>query len=75
MKTINLNVQGISSAASIKIIEQALKAIEDISSIHVDWESGRIQIQREMSQSDDIIHALNVAGCLASLDLDEQDST
>ena len=72
MGQINLNVQGISSASSIEVIKKALKGLKDINHIHVDWESGRVQVTRPFRQSDDIIHALNAAGYKASLDLDEQ---
>ncbi|QWE17240.1 heavy-metal-associated domain-containing protein [Polynucleobacter sp. AP-Nino-20-G2] len=72
MASINLNVQGISSASCIQIITKALKSLSDISSIHVDWESGRVQVLRLNNESSDIIHLLNQAGYHASLDLDEQ---
>lgn len=72
MNKINLNVQGISSASCIKTIKNALSHLEGIGNTHVDWESGRLQIERSSHQYDDIIHALSAAGYLASLDLDEQ---
>lgn len=72
MEKLNLNVQGISSASCIKTIKSALSHLEGINSIHVDWESGRVQIQRKSPQYDDIIYALAEVGYLASLDLDEQ---
>ena len=71
MISINLNVQGISSASCIEIIEKALKPLPDIKSIHVDWESGRVQVARLNNESSDMIHLLNQAGYHASLDLDE----
>jgi cation transport ATPase len=72
MASINLNVQGISSASCIEVITKALKPLSDVSSVHVDWESGRVQIVRATNESSDIIHLLNQAGYHASLDLDEQ---
>ena len=72
MSQINLNVQGIDSAASIEIITKALGPLGDVKNIHVDWESGRVQVTRPSNKSDDLIHALNNAGYLASLDQDEQ---
>lgn len=71
MSQINLNVQGIDSAASIEIIAKALGPFGDVKNIHVDWESGRVQVTRPSNKSDDLIHALNNAGYLASLDQDE----
>ncbi len=72
MNKINLNVQGISSASCIDVIKHALKNLNDINNIHVDWESGRVQVERPSNESDDLIHAINAAGYQASLDLDEQ---
>ncbi len=72
MASINLNVQGISSASCIQVITKSLESLSDISSIHVDWESGRVQVLRLNTESSDIIHLLNQAGYHASLDLDEQ---
>ena len=72
MASINLNVQGISSASCIQVITKSLESLSDISSIHVDWESGRVQVLRLNNESSDIIHLLNQAGYHASLDLDEQ---
>ncbi len=71
MEQINLNVQGIDSASSIEKINAALLLLGGIESIHVDWESGRVQVARSTSQSDDLIHALIKCGYSASLDLDE----
>lgn len=72
MTQINLNVQGISSASCIAVITKALLPIRDVKDIHVDWESGRVQVTRPSGESDDLIHALNAVGYKASLDLDEQ---
>lgn len=72
MALINLNVQGISSASCIEIIKRALKPLKNVANIHVDWESGRVQVERPSNDADDLIHALNRAGYRASLDLDEQ---
>lgn len=71
MTQINLNVQGISSPSCIAKIKEALLPLGDIQTIHVDWESGRVQIERIRNQYDDLIHALSKTGYLASLDLDE----
>lgn len=72
MALINLNVQGISSASCIQVIAKSLESLSDISNIHVDWESGRVQVLRLNNESSDIIHLLNQVGYHASLDLDEQ---
>lgn len=72
MSKINLNVQGIASASCIEVIKGALRNLGDVKNIHVDWESGRVQVERPTNQSDDLIHAINSAGYQASLDLDEQ---
>ena len=72
MGQINFNVQGISSASCIEAIKRSLHEFKDVKNIHVDWESGRLQVERPSHQSDDIIHAINTAGYKASLDLDEQ---
>lgn len=72
MSKINLNVQGISSASCIEVIKNALITLSDVSNVHVDWESGRVQVERPSNASDDLIHAINTAGYQASLDLDEQ---
>lgn len=71
MAIVNLNIQGISSPECISVIKDALRSLEDIGVIHVDWESGRAQITRSINQSDDLIHLINQKGYLASLDLDE----
>lgn len=71
MAIVNLNIQGISSPECIGVITDALRSLEDIAAIHVDWESGRAQITRSINQSDDLIHLINQKGYLASLDLDE----
>jgi len=71
MSQIHLNVQGIDSAASIDVITKALAPLEDVKDVHVDWESGRVQVTRPSNRSDDLIHALNKVGYLASLDQDE----
>jgi cation transport ATPase len=71
MATINLDVQGISSASCIEVIKKALNSLSDIKSIHVDWESGHVQIVRSINQSADLIHLINQYGYRASLDLDE----
>ena len=41
MSQINLNVQGIDSAASIEIIAKALGPFGDVKNIHVDWQSSQ----------------------------------
>ena len=71
MAIVNLNIQGISSPECIGVIKDALRSLEDIGVIHVDWESGRAQITRSINQSDDLSHLINQKGYLPSLDLDE----
>jgi copper chaperone CopZ len=72
MNNVNLNVQGISSASCIEIIKGVLSPLDGVQNIHVDWESGRVQVERKSRDSDDLIYAINAAGYRASLDLDEQ---
>lgn len=74
MTQINLNVQGIDSASSIAIIKKAIGSLNGVFSVHVDWESGRVQVERTLNESEDLIHAIQRAGYSASLDLDESNS-
>lgn len=75
MATVNISIQGIASPECIGVIKRALQPLRDITSIHVDWESGRAQIERSIHQVDDLIHLINQAGYRASLDLDELDNS
>lgn len=74
MHQINLSVQGIDSPSCIAIIKKAIGSLDSVISIHVDWESGRVQVERDSIDSEDLIHALVKAGYFASLDLDEPNS-
>lgn len=56
----------------VKHVTKALEALEGVESIHVDLQSGRVQVSRESNKSEDLIHALDEAGYPSSLDPDEQ---
>ncbi|MEA9602254.1 heavy metal-associated domain-containing protein [Polynucleobacter sp. MG-28-Ekke-A2] len=72
MTEIYISVQGMESQACIKAVTKVIQALQDVQSIHVDIQSGRIEVSRTVNKSDDLIHALNAAGYPSSLDLDEQ---
>lgn len=72
MNEIHLSVLDMESQACIKSVTQALQDLQGVKSIHVDIQSGRIEIIRTINKSDDLIHALDIAGYPSSLDLDEQ---
>ncbi len=72
MAQINLSVQGMTCGSCVKHVTKAIEALVGIESVHVDLQSGRVQVQRTSNQSDDLIHALDEEGYPSSLDLDEQ---
>lgn len=72
MNEIHLSVQNMESQLCIKAATKALQDLQEVKSVHVDIQSGRIEIIRTINKSDDLIHALNTAGFPASLDLDDQ---
>ncbi|MBT8561429.1 heavy-metal-associated domain-containing protein [Polynucleobacter paneuropaeus] len=72
MTEIHISVQGMQSQACIKSITKALQDLHGVKSIHVDIQSGRVEITRTIDKSDDMIHALDAVGYPSSLDLDEQ---
>ena len=72
MTEINLSVQGMSCGSCVSHVTKALESLNGVKSVHVDLESGRVQVQRESSESTDLIHALNEEGYPSSLDLNEQ---
>lgn len=72
MVEIHLSVQAMESQACINTATKALQDLQGVKSIHVDIQSGRIEITRTIDKSDDLIHALGAAGYPSSLDLDEQ---
>lgn len=51
---------------------KAIETLGGVESVHVDLQSGRVQVSRSTNQSDDLIHALDEEGYPSSLDLDEQ---
>ena len=71
MNEIHLNVQDMESQACIKSITKALQDLHGVKSVHVDIQSGRVEITRTVDKSDDLIHALDAVGYPSSLDLDE----
>ncbi len=72
MSQINLNVQGMSCGSCVAHVTKALESIPGVQSIHVDLESGRVQVERTSNESADLIHVLNEEGYPSSLDLNEQ---
>ena len=72
MTEIHISVQGMESQACIKAVTKVIGVLQGVQSIHVDIQSGRIQVSRTIDKSDDLIHALDAAGYPSSLDLDEQ---
>ena len=72
MPNINLSVQGMTCGSCVKHVTKALEALDGVEAVHVDLQSGRVQVSRNSSQSDDLIHALDEGGYPSSLDLDEQ---
>lgn len=72
MSHINLNVQGMSCGSCVAHVTKALESLAGVQGIHVDLESGRVQVERTSNESADLIHALNEEGYPSSLDLNEQ---
>lgn len=72
MSQINLSVQGMTCGSCVKHVTKALESLGGVESVHVDLQSGRVQVLRNTNQSDDLIHALDEEGYPSSLDLDEQ---
>lgn len=70
MFQINLSVQGMSCGSCVNHVTKEIEALSDIQSVHVDLQSGRVQVQRILNQSDDLIRVLDAAGYPASLNLD-----
>ena len=72
MPQINLSVQGMTCGSCVNHVTKALEVMDGVQSVHVDLQSGRVQVGRASNQSDDLIHALGEEGYPSSLDLDEQ---
>ena len=72
MPQINLSVQGMTCGSCVKHVTKAIETLGGVESVHVDLQSGRVQVSRSTNQSDDLIHALDEEGYPSSLDLDEQ---
>ncbi|MBU3556270.1 heavy-metal-associated domain-containing protein [Polynucleobacter sp. Ross1-W9] len=72
MPQINLSVQGMTCGSCVKHVTKALEVLDGVESVHVDLQSGRVQVGRTTDQSGDLIHALDEEGYPSSLDLDEQ---
>lgn len=72
MPQINLSVQGMTCGSCVKHVTKAIESLSGIESVHVDLQSGRVQVSRTTNQSDDLIHVLDEEGYPSSLDLDEQ---
>jgi copper chaperone CopZ len=72
MPQINLSVQGMTCGSCVKHVTKAIESLGGVESVHVDLQSGRVQVSRTSNESDDLIHALDEEGYPSSLDLDEQ---
>ena len=72
MPQINLSVQGMTCGSCVKHVTKAIESLGGVESVHVDLQSGRVQVNRASNQSDDLIYALDEEGYPSSLDLDEQ---
>lgn len=72
MPQINLSVQGMTCGSCVKHVTKAIESLSGVEGVHVDLQSGRVQINRASNQSDDLILALDEEGYPSSLDLDEQ---
>ena len=75
MPQINLSVQGMTCGSCVNHVTKALEVLDGVQSVHVDLQSGRVQVGRTTDQSDDLIHVLDEEGYPSSLDLDEQSAT
>jgi copper chaperone len=75
MPQINLSVQGMTCGSCVKRVTKAIGSLSGVEAVHVDLQSGRVQVTRVSNQSDDLIHALDEGGYPSSLDLDEQSAT
>ena len=71
MSEIKLDVSGMTCGSCVKHVSKALEVLDGVQSVHVDLQSGRVQISRSSNESDDLIHALDEEGYPSSLDLDE----
>lgn len=71
MSQINLSVQGMTCGSCVKHVTKAIESLDGVESVHVDLQSGRVQVERASNRSDDLIHALDEEGYPSSLDLDE----
>lgn len=68
---INLSVQGMTCGSCVKHVTKAIESLDGVESVHIDLQSGRVQVERASNRSDDLIHALDEEGYPSSLDLDE----
>jgi copper chaperone CopZ len=59
----------------VKHVTKAIESLDGVKNVHVDLQSGRVQVERASNKSDDLIHALDEEGYPSSLDLDEQSSS
>lgn len=75
MPQINLSVQGMTCGSCVKHVTKAVESLSGVEGVHVDLQSGRVQVSRTSNESDDLIHALDEEGYPSSLDLDEQSAT
>jgi len=69
MVQINLSVSGMTCGSCVKHVTKALESLGGVSNIHVDLQSGKVNLQRITNETGDLINALNEEGYPASLDL------
>ena len=68
MKTVDLEVQGMSCGSCVKHVTHALQPLTGVSAIAVDLESGRVSVSGDLQQgSEPLIAALTSAGYPAKL--------
>ncbi|PSS58467.1 heavy-metal-associated domain-containing protein [Pseudomonas sp. BBP2017] len=66
MKTVELQVQGMSCGSCVKHVTEALRPLEGVSDIAVDLQAGRVKVSGD-SHSDALLAALQDAGYPAQL--------
>ena len=68
MKTIDLQVEGMSCGSCVKHVTQALQPLSGVSGVEVDLPSGRVRVHGELVQGDaPLVMALTAAGYPAKL--------
>ncbi len=71
MKTIDLQVEGMSCGSCVKHVTQALQPLPGVSGVEVDLQSGHVRLSGELAQgSAPLLMALTVCGLPAKLATD-----